>query len=71
MKLYVTYGWYYDQSGCYSVVEAEDYSACYEIIDRVAGSHYAFSYTEADFAGQAERYGLTEIPLQPQSRSDT
>lgn len=68
MKLYVTYGYGTHQRNNYSVVEAEDISECYRIIEAGAGQDYAFAYTEEDFAGQAERYGLTEIPLQHQEK---
>lgn len=70
VRLYVTYGYGYDQRNNYSVVEGESYLLCQQTITATCGSAYAFSYTEADFRGQAERYGLTEIPLQPQTRKD-
>ena len=70
MKLYVTYGWGYKQRSNYSVVEGADMLACMDTIGRVCGSAYAFTYKEADFNGQVGRYGLTEIPLQPQTRHE-
>jgi hypothetical protein len=66
MKLYVTYGFGSNLANCYSTVEAEDYSACYRIIEEVTQNKYAFAYSEERFAGQVERYGLTEVPLQAQ-----
>jgi hypothetical protein len=66
MKLFVTYGWGSNLRHNFSVVEGEDTSACYDQINSTAGRNYAFAYSEADFEGQAERYGLTEVPLQAQ-----
>ena len=66
-KFYVTYGSGYAQGQSYSVVEAPSYQAARTAIAAVCGSAFAFAYTEEDFAGQAQRYGLTEIALQPQT----
>jgi hypothetical protein len=65
VKLYVTYGYGTPLRNCFSVAEGEDLMAAYEQIREVCGTKYAFSYTEKDFEGQQERYGLTEVPLQP------
>jgi hypothetical protein len=70
MKVFVTYGWGYDQGGHFSVVEGEDYADCRRKIDEVTNGQFAFAYTEEEFEGQAERYGYTEIPLQPQTREE-
>ena len=69
-KFYVTYGFGYKQRNCYSVIEADDYDAAIQQADSVTQGHYAFLYDEHRFKGQAERYGLTEIPLQKQEKID-
>lgn len=66
MKVYVTYGYGTDKRNGYSVVEAEDYGKAREIIDVATNNRFAFAYTEEEFAGQVERYGLREVPLGPQ-----
>lgn len=69
MNLYfVTYGNGSDQANNFSVVEAEDYREALDQIAEVCGNAFAFCYTEQEFDGQAERYGLTRIPLQKQTR---
>ena len=68
-KFYVTYGGGSDQANNFSVVEAADYGAAREKICEMCERKFAFCYHEDEFKGQAERYGLTEIPLQPQTRS--
>lgn len=70
MKLYVTYGNGYDQRHCYSIVEGVDIIDCMTQVQRICGPRYAFTYTEEDFVGQVERYDLTLIPLQPQTRCE-
>ena len=65
-KYYVTYGNGTHQANNYSVVEAEDYGEARLTVDNVTKGLFAFMYDEEEFAGQAEQYGLTEIPLQPQ-----
>lgn len=67
-KFYVTYGGGTYLANSFSVVEAEDYAAARRIIHDEIGCKFAFCYTENEFAGQAQRYGLTECPLQPQVR---
>ncbi len=68
MKLYVTYGFGSNLRNCYSVVEANNIPMAYDIIHEVCGPDYAFAYTEDHFAGQVEKYGLTEVPLQAQTK---
>jgi hypothetical protein len=65
-KLFVTYGYGSNLRDNYSIVEGADLATCYEQIRSVCGRAYAFAYFEKEFAGQAERYKLTEVPLQPQ-----
>lgn len=67
MKMYVTYGCGYEQRDGYSVVEGYDVLDCIQKVQATCGRDYAFAYIEDEFAGQPERYGLHEIPLQPQS----
>lgn len=70
MKLFVTYGCGSNLSGCYSVVEGKDYHECRAKVDEVTQGKFAFDYTEERFKGQAEKYGLKEVPLQPQVLDD-
>ena len=65
-KLYITYGNGTNLRNNYSVIEGESYSECRQIADEVTGGKFAFDYPEIAFAGQAEKYNLTEVPLQPQ-----
>lgn len=65
VKLYVTYGSGTRLRNCFSVVEAETPHAAYAKVHEVCGNKYAFAYSEKDFAGQEEKYCLTEVPLQP------
>lgn len=64
MKLFVTYGNASPVPNNYSVVEGDSIAACYKEINEVTQGLYAFAYTEEDFVGQVDRYGLTQIPLQ-------
>ena len=66
MKLYVTYGSGSNLAGCYSVAYGEDYDECRRVAMLHTGGKFAFTYTEAEFEGQIERFGLSEVPLQPQ-----
>ena len=68
-KFYVTYGGNTDQANNFSVVDAADYGVAREKIFEVCGPRFAFCYDEDEFKGQAKRYDLTEIPLQPQTKS--
>ena len=63
-KLFITYGYGYDQRNNYSVVECDDWSSGYNYAMTVTGGVFAFAYPEHEFLPQIERYGLTEIPLQ-------
>lgn len=63
-KFYVTYG--NNLIRHYSVVEADDEDEAREIAyEGTDSGKFAFMYTEEQFAGQAEKYHLTEIELQP------
>lgn len=64
--IYITYGFGSNLAGCFSKVEAESEAACYFEIGQKTKMKYAFSYTEAEFAGQVERHNLREVPLQAQ-----
>lgn len=63
---FVTYGMGGNLANCYSKVWAEDYSAARDQIDDVIKGRFAFCYDEGGFAGQPEKYGLSEVPLQAQ-----
>lgn len=65
VTLYVTYGIGSNLANRYSKVEADTLSDAQAEINRVTCGHYAFSYGPAEFEGQVESYGLTEVPLQP------
>lgn len=60
---YVTYGSGSAQATNFSRVFAVDYDAARELIFEKIGDKFAGFYTEAEFDGQIEAYGLTEIPL--------
>ena len=69
-RWYFTFGLGYNLGRNFIVVEAETRDLAYEIftearrdIDGHDGRLYAFDYSEAGFAGQPERYGLTEVPI--------
>lgn len=69
-RFYFTFGMGYNLRNSYVVVEAENHQqariAFQEArakIDSMGGRLYAFSYTETEFAGQVEKYGLTEVPI--------
>ncbi len=63
---YVTYGNQYVQANSYSVVKANDYDEARAWVEHICGSHFAFMYDEDRYEDAIARYGLTEIPLQPQ-----
>lgn len=65
---FVTYGGGTRQADGYSVVFAESYGEARGIIHQAIGEKFAFCYDEKGFEGQASKYGLTQIPLQPQQR---
>lgn len=44
-------------------IEAEDESVAREIMWRSRGEKWAFCYNAAEFVGQPEAYGLTEIDI--------
>ena len=66
MKLYITYGLGSKLRNCYSVIEGLDYQTCRRMAEAGTNREFAFDYTEDEFAGQAEQYGMKEVPLQPQ-----
>jgi hypothetical protein len=69
-KFYITYGYNTHQRNNYSVLEANDYADAHQKAVAATGGKFAFCYTERDFSGSAEEYGLSEIPLQPQKYID-
>ena len=68
--LYVTYGCGTNQANCFSVVKAPDLEKARGIVWAVCGPNFAFTYPESswvvDGVSQEKKYGLREIPLQPQ-----
>jgi hypothetical protein len=64
VKLFVTYGCGTPLGKNYSVIEGETIKHCYAHLWDCCGKHYAFAYDEKQFGNQAEKYGLTEVPLQ-------
>jgi hypothetical protein len=65
-KLFVTYGSGSNLGRAYSVVTGKDHAECRKHVEHVTKGKFAFTYTESEFAGQPEKYGLVEVPLQPQ-----
>jgi hypothetical protein len=70
MKLFVTYGIGSNLANCYAVVEGKDYNECRAKVDEATQGKFAFTYTKERFEGQPEKYGLEEVPLQPQVLDD-
>ena len=68
MKIFVTYGYGYNQRNNYSVVEKNSIEECFNEVYEVCGQAYAGTYFEEGFDRQIKDYNLTEIPLQPQTR---
>lgn len=66
MKLYITYGLGSKLKNCYSVIEGLDYAVCHRMAEAGTNREFAFDYTEEDFGDMAEKYGMTEVPVQPQ-----
>lgn len=66
MKIYVTYGCGSNLPNCYSEVFCENYGQGRAHVDAVTRGKFAFTYTEEDFVGQVEKYGLHLVPLQAQ-----
>jgi hypothetical protein len=71
-KFYITYGNGTKQRHCYSIIERDSYTEARDYLFRAIGNAWAFLYTEDEWCPknqdepqtQAERFGLTEIPLQ-------
>ena len=63
---YVTYGLGGNLGRNYSVVWATCYTEARDQIDEITAGKFAFCYSAPQFKGQAEKYGLTEVPLQGQ-----
>lgn len=60
---YVTYGLNTGQRYNFSRVFAREYASAREFINEKIGDKFAFCFTETEFSGAVEAYGLTEIPL--------
>lgn len=65
---YVTYSIGSQLHGCYSRIRAADYLVARRVIEAATNLQFAFMYDATEFAGQAEKYGLKEVPLQPQGK---
>lgn len=67
-KFYVTYGNGTKQAQKFSVVERESYEEARDYVFRAIGPAFAFIYHEDEWnlgsQTQAEKWGLSEIPLQ-------
>lgn len=50
-------------SDSFAVINAKDHSAARAIMVAAHGTMWAFQYDESRFAGQPEKYNLTEVPL--------
>ena len=64
-NFYVTYGCGTNLRNCYSAIQAVDYDDAMNIVFTEIGSAFAFMYDKTEFAGQAEKYGMHEVELQP------
>lgn len=62
-KWYVTFGQGTNLRNNYCVIEADTRNEAHDRVTEARGKSWAFLYDEADFAGQIEQYGLTEVPL--------
>lgn len=62
-KFYFSFGYGTTNRNNFVCVEAEDYGAARQTFCEQHGDQFAFQYTEEEFAGQAEQYGLTEVPI--------
>jgi hypothetical protein len=63
MKWYGTFGYGQVLAQNYVVLEAKDYIDAFSKMTKHYENLWSHLYTEGAFAGQAERYGLTEVPL--------
>lgn len=69
-KFYFTYGsnhrdiYGHSLGRRYTVIEAESYWEARNKFVALRGLTWSFQYTEQEFSGQAEEYGLTEIPVE-------
>lgn len=60
-KFYFTFGYGTPYRNRYIEIEAEDYGSARARMVELHGQKWAFQYTEEEFKGQAEQFGL--IPL--------
>jgi hypothetical protein len=65
-KFYVTYSFNSNLKDNYSIVEADCYDSARDEIFNETEGKFAFMYDEESFEGQADKYGLSEVPLQQQ-----
>jgi hypothetical protein len=65
-QFFVTYGLNSNLAHNFSIIEAEDESRARDTAIIMTKGQFAFLYDRTRFAGQVEKFGLTEVPLQPQ-----
>lgn len=69
-KYFFTFGSNHETKGGFSlgrsfvVIEADNLWEARDIMHKARGEVWAFSYTEKEFAGQQEAYGLTCLTLE-------
>ena len=63
---YVTYGSGSNLAKRYSMVLARSLEEARDAVFMVCGCKFCYLYTADEFSGQAEKYGLTLVALQPQ-----
>jgi hypothetical protein len=71
-RWYITYGQGSNLQNCYSEFYADSHEEAGKIAYAGTGGKHAFMYSRENWEDngitQAERYGLREVPLQPQKR---
>lgn len=65
-EFFVTYACGSNLANNFSIIQAYDEDEASDIAHIVTKGKFAFLYTRQTFAGQVEKYNLTEVPLQPQ-----
>lgn len=62
-RFFFTFGGAYNLRLNYVVVEAENRAEARLTMQSIYGRSYAFDYDETGFAGQPDKYGLTQVPF--------
>lgn len=63
MIFYLTFGFGHIFANRYMEVKAGNYGDARRMCFEAFGPHWAFLYTEEEFAGQTERFGLTPLGI--------